>query len=68
MGFGEEKENALIRKLAMLICGSKCGKVPSVNLRNIGGSGACQGAPHKKDKKEMPHFEKFVTNGNEKAD
>ena len=40
---------------------------PSGLKRNLGGSGACQGAPHK-DKKDISHFEKFATEGNEKAD
>ena len=40
---GEENENALIRKLAMLTCGSKFGRVARVSVkRNIGGSGAYQ--------------------------
>ena len=45
-GFGEEKENASIEKLAMLTCGFfKMGRV--VLSSNFGGSGARQGAPHK---------------------
>ena len=45
------------------------GRVASSNVeRNTGGSKVCQKAPHRKDKKEMSHFEKFVTDGNEKAD
>ena len=44
------------------------GRAAPLGLKgNLGGSGACQGAPHK-DKKEMSNFEKFVTEGNEKAD
>ena len=36
--------------------------------RNIfGGSGTCKGAPYE-EKKDMSQFEKFVTEGNEKAD
>ena len=70
MGYGEEKGNASIRKLVMPTCVKNVGRMACVNVkRNIGGSGACQGAPYKKkDKKEMSHFEKFVTGGNEKAD
>ena len=37
-------------------------------LGRIGGSGACKGARTKKEKKDMSHFERFVTEGNEKAD
>ena len=35
--------------------------------RDAGGSGACQETPHE-EKKDMSHFEKFVTEGNEKVD
>ena len=38
-----------------------------VERLHSGGSGACQGAPHKKGK-GVSHVEKFVTEGNEKAD
>ena len=36
--------------------------------RYCGGGGTCKGVPHEKEQKEMSHFEKFVTEGNEKAD
>ena len=35
---------------------------------HLSGSGACKGAPHEESKELMSHFEKFVTEGNEKAD
>ena len=35
--------------------------------KNVG-SGACQGAPHEERKRRRWHFQKFVTEGNEKAD
>ena len=63
MGYGEEKENASNRELEMLICGSRFGKncICCRNVkRNIDRT--------KKEKKEMSHVEKFVTEGNEKAD
>ena len=46
------------------------GRVASSDVeRNIGGSGACQGAPHEERKrKDMTQFEMFVTEGNEKED
>ena len=49
MVYGEEKESALIQKLAMLTCGKeKLGRVaPSSLKRFFGGSVARQGAPHK---------------------
>ena len=47
----------------MRTCGSNSGRVASVNVeRDIGGSGACQGAPHKEGQ------ERDVIEGNEKAD
>ena len=67
----EEGENASIRKLAMLTCGSKFGKNCTfqsqkkylVKVEHV------KAHRTKKDKKEMSHFEKkFVTEGNEKAD
>ena len=48
-GHGEEKENASVRKLAMLTCGPKFLEelhLPGL-IRNVNGSGECQGAPHK---------------------
>ena len=58
------------QKLAMLTCGSRfrknctfwSQKEISVEVEHI------KAHPTKKDKKEMSHFEKFVTEGNEKAD
>ena len=44
----EEGENASIRKLAMLTCGEKIGRIALSSLkRNVGQRGACQGATHK---------------------
>ena len=62
-GCGEEKGKAGDADLW-----KNLGRVTSVNVeRNTGRSGGCQGAPHR-DKKDMSHFEKFVTKGNDKAD
>ena len=36
--------------------------------RHLGGSGTCKGASHQKRKRNMSQFEKFVAEGNEKAD
>ena len=36
--------------------------------RHFGRSGACKGAPHEERKENMSQFERFVTEGNEKAD
>ena len=36
--------------------------------RHLGRSGGCKGAPHKERKENMSQFERFVTEGNEKAD
>ena len=68
--YGEVKGNALIRKLAMRICGSKIweelhlliSKQILVEVEHV------KAHRTKKDKHEMTHFEKFVTDGNEKAD
>ena len=69
-GYGEEKENASIRKQAMLTCESKTweesqlltSKEILVEVEHV--------KAHRtdKDKTEMSHFEKFVIEGNEKAD
>ena len=34
---------------------------------HLGGSGTCKSASHKEGK-DVPHFERLVTKGNEKAD
>ena len=70
MGNGEEKEHESTRKLAMLTCGSRFGtsctflvsKEISVEVERV------KAHRTKKDKKEMSHFEKFLTEGHEKAD
>ena len=36
--------------------------------RHFGRCGACEGAPHEERKENMSQFERFVTEGNEKAD
>ena len=36
--------------------------------RHFGGSGTCEGASHHEGKENMSQFERFVTEGNEKAD
>ena len=67
-GYGEEKENSLIRKdgdlwieiweeLHNLAAGDILVEVQQVKAHR-----------KKKEKKDMSHFEKFVTEGNEKAD
>ena len=60
-GHGEEKENASIRKLAMLTCGSR-EELHLVEVEHV------KAHRTKKDKKYMTQFEKFATEGNEKAD
>ena len=35
MGYGEENENALTQKLAMLTCGSKFGKIACLMLKEV---------------------------------
>ena len=55
-GFGEEKEIASIRKLAMLTFQSQK-KWEHVDAHRT-----------EKDKKDMSQFEKFVTEGNKKVD
>ena len=57
MGYGEEKRNALIRKLVMQSCGSRLVEVEHVKVHRT-----------KKDKKRMSQFEKSVAEGTEKAD
>ena len=66
----KRKENALIRRLAMLICGSESGKKMHVLMSREILVEVEHAKAHrsKKDKKEMSHFEKLVTKGNEKAD
>ena len=59
-GYEEEKENTQIRKQEMPICGLRSGKNCTVWRQEI----FCKGILHK----EMSHFEKFVTEGNEKED
>ena len=36
--------------------------------RHVGGSGTCKGTPHEERKDNMSQFERFVAEGNEKAD
>ena len=67
MGYGEEKENALIRKQEMLICGLRSGKNCTILQQETFWWKWSKGTLHR-EKKEMSHFEKFVTEGNEKAD
>ena len=70
MSCGEEKGNVSTRKLAMLTCGSRFGKKLDllvskeifVEVEHV------KAHRRKKDKKNMSHFEKFVTEGNEKAE
>ena len=70
MGYGEEKENASNRKLEMLICGS----IFEEELHRLAARVIVVEVEHfkarrtKKDKKDIAHVEKFVTEGNEKAD
>ena len=70
MGYGEEKETASNRELDMLICGSRFWE----ELHRLAARDIVVEVQHvkahrtKKDKKEMSQFEKFVTEGNEKAD
>ena len=60
------KKNALIRKQEMPICGLRSGKNCTVlAARDVGGG---SGHRTKKEKKDLSYFEKFVTEGNEKAD
>ena len=70
MGDGEEKGNASIRKLAMLTCGPKFGKsfIFSTSKEILVEVEHVKAHRTKKDKKEMSQFEKFVADGNEKAD
>ena len=60
MGYGEEKVNALIRKLAMLICGSRfCEELHLLSSKEIVVEVEHVKAHRtKKDKKEMSHCEK----------
>ena len=66
--YGEEKENASIRKLEMLMCGSISGKNCTVwpeetfivvEVEHV------KAHRTKTDKKHMSHFHRFVTEGNE---
>ena len=68
MGYREVK-NALIQKREMQSCGSKSEKCICkyqkdllVEVEHVKAHGT------EKDKQEMSHFEKFVADGNEKAD
>ena len=70
LGHGEEKENAFIRKQEMRFCGLRSAKKRDtlaagdilVEVEHV------KAQRTQEDKKEVSHFEKFVTEGNEKAD
>ena len=62
MGFGEEKESALKQKLATEELHLLISKEMLVEIEHV------EAHRTKKDKKEMSQFEKFVFDGNEKAD
>ena len=70
MVYGEEKENALIRKLAMLNLRIKIWEETHVLMSReiLVEVEHVKAHRTKKDKKVMSHFEKFVTDGTEQAD
>ena len=69
MDHGEEKEKASNQKPEMPIRGSRSGKNCTFWLREIMVEVEHVKAHRtKKEKKEMSHFENFVTEGSEKAD
>ena len=43
-------------------------ELPGLAERHFGGSRACKGATHEQTKEHISQFERFVTEGNEKAD
>ena len=60
MGYGEEKENALVQKLAMLICGlNKWEELHLLMSKEILVEVEHVKAHRTKDKKEMSQSEKF---------
>ena len=67
-GYGEEKENASNRKPEMPICKSRFGKYCTVLPHEVLWKWSMSRHRTKKDKEVMSHFEKFVTEGKEKAD
>ena len=70
MVYGEEKENALIRKLVMLNLRIKIWEETHVLMSReiLVEVEHVKAHRTKKDKKDMSHFEKFVTDGTEQAD
>ena len=68
MDCGDERVSAPSKEREKLICGSKFGKNHTTwqKGRHFGGSGTCKGVPHKK-RKHMSQFERFVTEGSDKA-
>ena len=68
-GCGDEKDKASIRKLAMLTCGKFCWEefAPS-SLEILVEVEHVRAHRTMKDEKDESHFEKFVTDGDEKAD
>ena len=68
-GYGEEQENASIQKLVMLTYRKFWEELHFRVSKDILVEAECVLARlSKKDKKNMSQFEKFVTDGNEKAD
>ena len=68
VGCGEGKENASNQKLEMPICGSRSGKSLLAAREIVVEVEHVKAHRTKKDKKDMSHFERCVTEGNEKAD
>ena len=62
----------LSQELEVQTCGSEnLGIITGISQkkkRHLGGSGTCEGTPHEERKRKMTQFERFVAEGNEKAD
>ena len=62
MDYGEERVSASSQEREMPI------NLNGLAEGHLGRSGTCKGALHKKETKDVSNFDKFVTEGNEKAD
>ena len=70
MDYENVRKSVLSQELEMQTCGLKIlGRITRVGKRRYpSGSGTCKGTPYGERRRKMTKIERFITEGNEKAD